>query len=326
MLEEPKTICQVCHEFEAKYKCPECGTRTCSLACTRFHECAFGVAAQKKADADEGRPHEDDPSDDGTRLAALYSILDDPRVSLSDEDVDQLVRTYLTPQQADEFHRQMRSGELLRQCVSQWTPWWEAARVVDEVDERDERRLQIPTSRAAPCVRCSLLAFVFTDVLVMRRYQGDVAGELFAEAARTAELFAGAQEPQKTIGDEILRLFAIAASKKRVGSESDEDEDEDEDDYLSPDFCVSLLDDVVKVFQSKQHVVHALNELQDVVEGALLQRSPKNDRKLLRAISRKIDFHAQWLLSLPIPDYSSLCVEIEREAAAARSSLDEQRQ
>ena len=300
-------ICSVCHENEAKYRCPECGAVTCCLDCSKSHSCVFEIK----------HPETEIPEDSeetAERLAAFYAILDDPRVVLSEEQVDELAKTYLTPKQAEDFYRKMRTGELLRRVVGQYTPWWDASVVVDEaLDERDERRAQIPINNASPRVRCSLFGFVYTDVFLMRQYQGDIADDVLT-AVGLAVRFNNNNEPGMDISDEIVRILGIAASIATSG------ECDDADDF-SPEFCLGILDDVVRVFHTKQHIIHALNELQDTIDIAIKRNSTSPDKKTLRSISRKIDFHAQWLLSRSVPDFTALCIEVEKSVKAAQSSL-----
>ena len=35
-------LCYTCRNEEIKYKCPACGVRTCSLACTKIHRNSTG--------------------------------------------------------------------------------------------------------------------------------------------------------------------------------------------------------------------------------------------------------------------------------------------
>lgn len=37
-IEELKELCQICYEQKFKYKCPKCGTKTCSLECVKKHK------------------------------------------------------------------------------------------------------------------------------------------------------------------------------------------------------------------------------------------------------------------------------------------------
>lgn len=50
-------LCSICHRQEAKYKCPACGTKTCSLECVKRHkkqaECSGAVDSTRFVSRDE---------------------------------------------------------------------------------------------------------------------------------------------------------------------------------------------------------------------------------------------------------------------------------
>jgi hypothetical protein len=47
MTDEQINLCTSCHTATAKYRCPRCETRTCSLSCVQTHKSQTGCSGKR---------------------------------------------------------------------------------------------------------------------------------------------------------------------------------------------------------------------------------------------------------------------------------------
>ncbi|KAF4683281.1 Zinc finger HIT domain-containing protein 2, variant 2 [Perkinsus olseni] len=186
--------CVICGNDEAKYRCPRCHERYCSLSCYKEHSegrCSQGFYKDQVASYTEvSKPTEeerknvemmiyehnqDDAPDDGgmeeeevLNLYRLLDVLDDDGVM--DDAQKELIlahlNDYLSPDQIDDFRRELKSGHLYKQVLEEnaegdddggvvdWSPWWEdKIRSAERSYERSNegRRRRVPKHRCCHC-------------------------------------------------------------------------------------------------------------------------------------------------------------------------------
>ncbi|KAF4647959.1 Zinc finger HIT domain-containing protein 2, partial [Perkinsus olseni] len=164
--------CVICGNDEAKYRCPRCHERYCGLSCYKEHSegrCSQGFYKDQVASYTEvSKPTEEErknvemmiyehnqgdalssspssPNDGGMEeeevlnLYRLLDVLDDDGV-MDDAQKDLILahlNEYLSPDQIDDFRRELKSGHLYKQVLEEnaadddddgvvdWSPWWE---------------------------------------------------------------------------------------------------------------------------------------------------------------------------------------------------------
>lgn len=280
------TVCGVCCAALARYTCPHCGTKTCSLPCYRSHKASCGTP-------ETPQPEEEDAPDNTAQLCALLERLggDDTDAVLSDAQAERLARHALTEAQLRAFERGMQSGALLRDAVGAWTPWWLAATVDSDNDSENERGNDIAdpplgaVRRASPLVRTSLVAWLAAYALVQRYLCGDWACAADAwDAARGAVALLDAQPrtppPTEAAALHLLRATFDAAAPEHFGANGS---------WL---FAAAVRDTAL-LLQSTAHAHRAMRDL-----AALLARAARfrefPEAAVARSLAHKARFLAAW--------------------------------
>ncbi|KAF4684272.1 hypothetical protein FOZ60_008084 [Perkinsus olseni] len=243
--------CVICGNDEAKYRCPRCHERYCSLSCYKEHSegrCSQGFYKDQVASYTEvSKPTEeerknvemmiyehnqDDAPDDGgmeeeevLNLYRLLDVLDDDGVM--DDAQKELIlahlNDYLSPDQIDDFRRELKSGHLYKQVLEEnaegdddgvvdWSPWWEdkirSAERSYEISNEGRRR--VPKHRCCHCYgnndsstpsSSSPILTIKEDIILYR-----ISAVIYAYTKLTRQYFGDWSWDVARVGSEVLSL------------------------------------------------------------------------------------------------------------------------
>ncbi|XP_077971853.1 uncharacterized protein LOC120345525 isoform X2 [Styela clava] len=150
--------CGICKEAAGKYTCPRCNVSYCSLGCFKhqthsgcsesfYKDCFVQEMKQSRAsDAEKLRimkmlkNFEDENKKDDDPTEILEERLKNVNLDDSDE-----VWSRLTPDEREEFKRNMQNGSL----VKEWSPWWlyhdtNLVTEIDSVKQNTKDRSPVP--------------------------------------------------------------------------------------------------------------------------------------------------------------------------------------
>ena len=286
-------VCGVCCSAVAKYTCPKCGVRTCGLSCYRKHKESCGSPQQTVAAGDD-----DDDGIDDERLCSLLEKLVGATV-LSDDQAEALAQSALTKEQMAEFEQRMNSGDLLRQVVAEWVPWWNASKVDidDDTDGDDsegtdaekrlqERRQQMQAARkASPLVRNGVVEMLAVYALLQRYFNGDWScnTDTSDAALRCLALLGAWRAPEASEAAGLARFRDCfnQVSDTLFGGNGNWIID-------------AAIQDAALLLQTREHACRALRELAEMLDKASSMRGFTRVAKA-RDLARKVWFHEAWM-------------------------------
>nr|XP_039270938.1 zinc finger HIT domain-containing protein 2-like [Styela clava] len=194
--------CGICKEAAGKYTCPRCNVSYCSLGCFKhqthsgcsesfYKDCFVQEMKQSRAsDAEKLRimkmlkNFEDENKKDDDPTEILEERLKNVNLDDSDE-----VWSRLTPDEREEFKRNMQNGSL----VKEWSPWWlyhdtNLVTEIDSVKQNTKDRSPVPQynlqvksiedllqgSNPSILVGNNLVNVLFCYAYFCRRYNGNM--------------------------------------------------------------------------------------------------------------------------------------------------------
>eukprot|EP01105_Mastigella_eilhardi_P000638 TRINITY_DN10753_c0_g1_i1.p1 TRINITY_DN10753_c0_g1~~TRINITY_DN10753_c0_g1_i1.p1 ORF type:complete len:368 (+),score=114.42 TRINITY_DN10753_c0_g1_i1:2-1105(+) len=327
-------VCAVCARQYAKYLCPRCGVKYCSLPCFKTHNgaCTEGFYKQHVVDSLKGQrasledrkkvlemlarerecaeeeeeslePGSNNEEEDHERLLQLQKMLEDPA---QNSDVEALLAT-LSERQRRAWRRCISEGALE---VEPWRPWWCSALVqplnADGTPQEEENvpplPLDIPafrtlfpgTKEPSPLLPNSLLQILYTYVYTIQLYNGEFAGDP-EDALDVALSLCPVMCGNATYErPDEALLVPFAASNELPDANSQE-------------YSVACFGELGKLLLRKRYVAAALADLlaltsqvascsgRDSSAGGDDAGAGKQARRRLAAVSRKLVFFLAWV-------------------------------
>lgn len=299
--------CQFCSNINAKYLCPRCGVRYCSVPCYRnplhtvcsedfFKHCIEEELSSSGQDS-EGRKqmmealqrlHEEGVGDD-----LLDSDDEEEDLASRLENIDlnnaEQVWSSLTATERAEFESLVASGEVDK-ILPVWTPWWNRPEpaLIEELDtpKKADNAPEYPplvpniplfavicTIKPSPCLDFNLINVLAAYTFTCRHFNGE-AEQNAGDAASCMMQLSDNLSANANFNDRDTAVKAVVMNAVNIMKSSPED-------------TGLIASDVQNILSSKEFVLYALSGAHHILNHAKTQLKISKNIKTNRSTSKQ---------------------------------------
>lgn len=325
-------ICSLCNNHMALYTCPKCGIKYCSVVCyQREDHIACSEAFYKDEVIKSLNGMRIDDEEDKKKVIDMLKKVDEnndlnPASSQAIE-IDDLelnnIWNKLDEVDKKEFLDAVKNDSL-GVFLKPWTPWWKNEHSNRIIDEKDNKRNDIPkiwkpshfnVKKTKNNFICDILNILFTYVYVIHRHNGDVFDLLFDSAEEILSLSSTLTGNNfKDISTAIVEVIYNINTRP------------DKNLYISDEYTISILEELCHIIEggiflnSNEFILAALSECRAIFKccNKLIKSEPKN--KLYFLAQKKIEFFISWIFELS-PDFRDVVSLIWFEVNGRKKQL-----
>lgn len=327
MADETATVllCNICSDSIAKYTCPRCNVRYCSVDCYKsrshlecselfYQKCVMESLGATSAGDDQRlrmaemlknfereRCDDDEPPDLAERLSGI-DLDGDPEKVLG----------VLTPEELKQFEAVLEDESLRSDIVELWDPWWckQQHRMVEELSETTPTQIPLllkdtedlsrllKTKTPSDSIAYGIINTLYGYAFVTRLYNGNHINMSLESCDSLLDI-------SMSLNNEQFQDVATA-----LGSCISCLRNSDQNLFISQEHSIAVIEDVVKILKGPNasspllYTLAALSDCQRLFQSSYKmlkneKKSPESQKKLrmFYGVRKKLEFYISWVKS-----------------------------
>lgn len=327
MADETATVivCNMCSDSIAKYTCPRCNARYCSVDCYKsrshlecselfFQKCVMESLGAMSAGDDQRlrtaemlknfeREQRDD--DEAPDLAERLSGID------LDGDPEKVLGV-LTPDELKQFEAVLENESLRSDIVELWDPWWckQLPRMVEELSETT--RTQIPsllkdtedlgellkTKTPSDSIAFGIIDTLYGYAYVTRLYNGNHLDMSFESCDSLLDISTSLNKKQF---QDVATVLGSCLSRLQ---------NSDQNLFISQEHSIAVIEDVVKIVKGPNalspllYTLAALSDCRHLFQNSYKMlknekksHEPQKQLRMFYGVRKKLEFYISWVKS-----------------------------